>query len=100
MVNHLLETSHPPLFSSALSLCASAADPAFHSSPFLYLLTSLPPYLLFSVHTSKFRIPQPLYLPARRGGPLLRKHPGDWRVFFPFRNSSLATSILVGDCDE
>src|SRR5882762_217181 len=45
---------------------------------FLYLLTSLPPYLLFSVHTSKFRIPQLFYLPARRGGPLLRKHPGVW----------------------
>src|SRR5882762_2031008 len=57
---------------------------------FLYLLTSLPPYLLFSVHTSKFRIPQLLCLP------LLRKHPGGVGVFFPFRNSPLATSIPVG----
>src|SRR5258705_2352377 len=51
MVNHLLETSHPPLSSSALSLCVSAADPAFHSSPFFtslhrYLLTSSFPYTL------------------------------------------------------
>src|SRR5882724_4618032 len=51
MVNQLLETSHPPLSSSALSLCVSAADPAFHSSPFFtslhhYLLTSSFPYTL------------------------------------------------------
>src|SRR6266403_5024158 len=64
MVNHLLETRHP-LSSSAVRLCVR---PVFRS--FLYLLTSLPPYFLFSVHTSKFRIPQVLCLP------LLRKHPG------------------------
>src|SRR5260221_9355162 len=51
MVNELLETSQPPLSSSALSLCVSAADPAFHSSPFFtslhhYLLTSSFPYTL------------------------------------------------------
>src|SRR5882762_4980693 len=45
MVNHLLETSQPPLSSSALSLCVSAADPAFQSSPFF---TSLHHYLLIS----------------------------------------------------
>jgi len=50
MVNHLLETRHP-LASSVLRLCASAADPAFHSSPFFtslhhYLLTSSFPYTL------------------------------------------------------
>ncbi|SRR5712692_5864045 len=37
------------------------------------------PNLPSSVHSSKFRIPQPLYLP------LLRKHPGVG-VFFPFWN--------------
>src|SRR5258705_13692070 len=42
MVNHLLETSHP-LSSSALRLCLSVAG-----------------HLPFSVHTSKFRIPQAL----------------------------------------
>ena len=77
MVNHLLETRHP-LSSSAVRLCVR---PVFRS--FLYLLTSLPPYFLFSVHTSKFRIPQLLCLP------LLRKHPGGVGVFFPFRNPLL-----------
>jgi hypothetical protein len=52
MVNHLLETSHP-LSSSALRPRVSVAD-----------------CLPFSVHSSKFRILQPLYLP------LLRKHRG------------------------
>src|SRR6267142_5416618 len=66
MVNHLLETRHP-LSSSPVPLCVR---PVFRS--FLYLLTSLPPYFLFSVHTSKFRIPQILCLP------LLRKYPGVW----------------------
>ncbi len=52
MVNHLLETSHPLL----PQLCDSV-------SPW-------PTRLPFSVHTSKFRMPQPLCLP------LLRKHRG------------------------
>jgi hypothetical protein len=33
-------------------------------------------HLPFSGHSSNFRIPQVLCLPARRGGPLLRKLPG------------------------
>src|SRR6266403_5322254 len=101
MVNHLLETSHPPLPSSALNLCVSAADrPSLPFLSFLYLLTSLPPYLLFSVHTSKFRIPQPLCLP------LLRKHRGVWGYssHFGTRHSPLlfwleiamSNSIVVG----
>jgi len=39
------------------------------------------PSLPSSVPSSKFRIPQVLCLPARRGGPLLRKHPGVWGYF-------------------
>src|SRR5882762_3744655 len=62
MVNHLLETSHPLL----PQLCDSV-------SPW-------PTRLPFSVHTSKFRMPQPLCLP------LLRKHRGVG-IFFPFWNS-------------
>jgi len=39
------------------------------------------PSLPSSVPSSKFRIPQVLCLPARRGGPLLRKHPAVWGYF-------------------
>src|SRR5258705_11744438 len=81
MVNHLLETSHPPLSSSALSLCASAADPAFHSSPFFtslhhYLLTSSFPYTLPSSVSRKSFVCRS-YENTR----------GVW-VFFPFWNWS------------
>jgi len=55
MVNQALETSHPP----------SSSPPGLRASAPLWLIR-----LPFSVHTSKFRIPQPLCLP------LLRKLPG------------------------
>src|SRR5882724_8649372 len=81
MVNHLLETSQPPLSSSALSLCVSAADPAFHSSPFFtslhhYLLTSSFPYTLPS---SVSRNPFICHSYENTGGV---------GVFFPFWNHS------------
>src|SRR6266403_5157811 len=61
---------------------------------FLYLLTSLPPYLLFSVHTSKFRIPQPLCLP------LLRKHRVVWGYSSHFGTRLSPLLFWLGDCDE
>jgi len=67
MVNHLLETSHP-LSSSALRLCVFVADPS-------------------SILRTHFQVPYP-------ASPLLAtltKTPGGMGVFFPFRNSSLAT---------
>src|SRR5882724_13527277 len=66
MVNHLLETSH------------------FFLRPLRDSVSLWLPRLPSSVHTSKFRIPQPLCLP------LLRKHPGCGGVFFPLWNSALS----------
>src|SRR5882724_11651161 len=94
MVNHLLETSQPPLSSSALSLCVSAADPAFHSSPFFtslhhYLLTSSFPYTLpSSVSRNPFICHS--YESTRGCGGIL---PISELVS---HHSSLATSILLG----
>src|SRR6266436_4926991 len=52
----------------------------------------LSPCFLFAAHSSKFRIPQVLCLPARRGGPLLRKLPGASQQF-PFWNSILSSAL-------
>src|SRR5882762_11816608 len=106
MVNHLLETSQPPLSSSALSLCVSAADPAFHSSPFFtslhhYLLTSSFPYTLpSSVSRNPF-----ICLPAVAGhsyentrgcGGILPISELATRHFYSGWEPTMSNSIVVG----
>ena len=95
MVNHLLETRHP-LSSSALSLCASAADPAFHSSPFFtslhhYLLTSSFPYTLPSSVSRKSFVCHSYENTRGYGGilPILEL------VFNPFRTPHLPAFLAA-----
>src|SRR5258707_5993211 len=100
MVNHLLETSHPPLSSSALSLCASAADPAFHSSPFFtslhhYLLTSSFPYTLPSSVSRKSFVCHS-YENTRGCGDILPISELVTRYFYSGWETTMSNSIVVG----
>src|SRR5882724_13360217 len=100
MVNHLLETIHLPLSSSALSLCVSAADPAFHSSPFFtslhhYLLTSSFPYTLPSSVSRKSFVCHS-YENTRGCGGILPISELVTRHFYSGWGTTMSNSIVVG----